>query len=243
MKKINYWDIEYILFCGDIHGDYDIIPKFLKKYDITNSIIFQVGDFGIGWDNEPKEIRKLMNLNQRLFNLNSNLLVIRGNHDDPKYFNNKYHYSNLKLLKDYTCISINGFNYLGIGGAVSIDRVNRKPYKTGKGVGWWKDEIVEYNNEIISDLENIDVVFSHTAPDFVSPFNKSNLNYWILRDDKILDDINHERSIMTKIYDEIIMNNNVSHWYYGHFHFSNKEKFKNTKFQLLNVNEIIEHKM
>jgi predicted phosphodiesterase len=234
-----YSDI--VLFLGDIHGEYDIVPNFLKKYEITDAVIIQVGDFGIGYETKHKDEKKLMYLNKRLAIFNSKLFVIRGNHDDPSWFKEYFSLGYVNLLPDYSILNINGFNYLGIGGAVSVDRTDRKPYITGKGVGWWKDEVVNFDEDKIKSLNDIDVVFSHTAPDFAFPQIKTGVEYWTNRDDKLLNDLTTERNMMNKIYKEISLNNNISHWYYGHFHKSNNMKHLNTNFVLLDINEFVEH--
>ena len=65
-------------------------------------------------------------LNAVLRKINSVLYCIRGNHDDPSYFNdNIINKSNVKLIKDYSIISVGDKNILCIGGAVSIDRKYR----------------------------------------------------------------------------------------------------------------------
>jgi hypothetical protein len=52
--------------------------------------------------------------------------MIRGNHDDPYYFNNKvFSYSNVELLEDYTILTVGNDNILCVGGAISIDRLYR----------------------------------------------------------------------------------------------------------------------
>jgi hypothetical protein len=232
-------DLKVVLICGDIHGDFDVIPDYIKKHELSNVIVLQCGDFGIGFANKYKEIKRLEYLSKRLDCYNSKLFVLRGNHDDPSYFTSgEYNITdNVVLLKDYQVFNINGFNYLPIGGGISIDRTNRWKWKSG----YWKDEIINYSF-IVEELTDINVVLSHSAPSFVSPLLKDNINYWIARDENLNNDLNLERNTLTKIYENLVKNNNISHWYYGHFHFSNIEYYNKTKFHLLNINEIIEHK-
>lgn len=232
-------DLKVVLICGDIHGDLDVIPDYIKKHELNNVIVIQCGDFGIGFTNKYKEIKRLKYLSKRLGCYNSKVYVLRGNHDDPSYFmNGEYNITdNVILLKDYQVFNIDGFNYLPIGGGISIDRTNRWQWKTG----YWKDEIINYNS-IVENLTDIDIVISHSAPSIVYPIIKDNLTYWLAKDTNLERDINLERDTLTKIYENLIKNNNISHWYYGHFHYSYVEYHNNTKFRLLDINEIIEHK-
>lgn len=254
MSILNCRSSDYVLFCGDTHDDNDIIPAFLKKYGITNASIFHVGDYGIGWETKEKEERKLLQLGKRLANSNSQLFVMRGNHDDPSWFKEYYSNGNVHLLPDYTVININGLNILCIGGAVSVDRTNKKEYlkkmnikwwknkttRKGLSTGWWEDEIVVYN-DIVKTIKDIDIVMTHTAPSFSTPYLKGGVYTWIENDKLLLKDLDDERQLMTKIYQELAENNNIKNWYYGHYHSSNTEYQFDTKFQLLNINEIVEH--
>ena len=241
MSTLNIPDKDLVLVCGDIHGDYDIIPNYLKKHGLKNVAIIQLGDFGIGWERKDKEIKKLMYLNSRLAISNSHIFAIRGNHDDPYWFLEYFSTGYVHLIPDYTILNMNKHNFLCIGGAVSIDRTDRKAYFKGKGIGWWKDEIISYNN-MTETVKDIDIIISHTSPSFTAPLEKHNLDYWFLNDETLSDDIDIERNTMTKIYNNLNKNNDIKYWYYGHFHFNNTEMINNTIFKLLNVNEITEHK-
>ena len=37
-----------ILYLGDIHGNFNLINQYLKRFDIKDAYIIQVGDFGVG---------------------------------------------------------------------------------------------------------------------------------------------------------------------------------------------------
>ena len=50
-----------LLFLGDIHGKFSIIEKCIGQYDLKNSDIIQLGDFGIGF-NEKLEMKILSDL-------------------------------------------------------------------------------------------------------------------------------------------------------------------------------------
>lgn len=234
---------DFLLFCGDIHGNIDVIPKFLKKNELSNCAICQCGDFGIGWENPHKNNRVMNYLNDRLINCNSDLFVIRGNHDDPKFFNEEYSLSNLFLLKDYSVININDINILGLGGAISIDRTDRKAYWGKSSIGYWKDENFNLNINKLKELRNIDIVFSHSAPNFCFPIRKNGVEKYIIRDKELEIDLNNERDDLNTAYEIIKENNNIKNWYYGHFHKSNVEYTQNTIFTLLDINELKEYRI
>lgn len=232
---------DFLLFCGDIHGEINVIPDFIKHYDIKNAAIFQLGDFGIGFETKEKENKRLKYLNERLKRSDSDLFVIRGNHDDPSYFTSNQEYNNLLLLKDYEVICINGWNILGIGGATSIDRTNRRNYWYKKGRDYWKDEEIVLKEDILKEMYDIDIVCTHSAPNFCPPFTKDNIHEWIKRDSELSSDIAVERHNLTMIYEILSKNNNISDWYYGHFHFNQKTHIGNTTFHALDINKIEEN--
>ena len=119
---------DYIFFCGDIHGEYDVIPNFIRDHKLYNVAVIVVGDFGIGFEVMKTEIKRLNYLNNRMKHTNSKLFAIRGNHDNPLYFTGEFDKSNVKLLPDYTILNLNDNNILCIGGAISVDRKQRKSY-------------------------------------------------------------------------------------------------------------------
>lgn len=96
---------------------------------------------------------------------------------------------------------------------------------------------------MVEEILDINVVVTHTAPSFSTPYNKSGIENYLIRDKELSGDLNGERQLMTKIYESLSKNNNIRNWYYGHFHRSNTEMHLDTQFQLLDINEIVEHKI
>lgn len=231
---------DFILFCGDIHANIEIVPNFLKKNGLKNCAVFLVGDFGIGFDPEYKENRRMIYLNERMSCYDSDLFVIRGNHDNPSYFDGNYVLSNVILLEDYSVVQINNYNFLGIGGGISIDRTIRNGYYHPKKQDYWVDEPIVFKKEKIIGLTDIDVVFSHSAPNNVTPLVKNGLNLYINDDKYLLDDVTKERTTLSNIYDILVKNNNIKYWCYGHFHMDSISYINDTKFYAINMNNIIE---
>jgi predicted phosphodiesterase len=229
---------------GDIHGDFYVIERFCRKNDKKNKLnLIQVGDFGAGFDTKnPGEFLSDMDyLNKLLIEYNITLYVIRGNHDDPKYFTGYYenYWSNLKLMSDYSVIEIEGKRVLLVGGAISIDRLARD-----EGTDWWSNEVFVLDEEKLKTIYNIDLVVTHTAPNFCHPVEFNKLVYYYAENDlTLLDDLLHERELVTRMYDILNQNGNyIEAWYYGHFHAEKHFKHQNTKFNLLSVNQYNEYR-
>ena len=240
-----------ILLLGDIHGNFNVFNHYIKKYNFENVTFIQVGDFGIGYDKEETNLNNLTLLNNSLKETNNKLLVVRGNHDNPSYFNGNYVFSNLELLPDYTIKIIDNKNFLFIGGAISVDRQNSISYdhamwlKGRSTQTYWYDEKVVYNEDFIKNVRNIDVLITHTTTDFCYPSNKKYpkfvLDYFKI-DPTLQKELKEERELMTKIFNELKLNNNITHHYYGHFHTSKNEEINGVKHILLNINELIDFK-
>lgn len=235
---------DFLLFCGDIHSIIDVIPNYLKNNELNNCAVFQVGDFGIGFDNDHKENRRMNYLNERMKNYNSDLYVIRGNHDNPKYFDGTYNLSNLFLLKDYSEVEINYLNILCIGGAISVDRIERKGYWNEKKThDYWKDESIVFDEEILKEFRYIDIVVTHSAPNFCYPLSIGGIEKWISKDEELNDDVLVERNNLTMMYEILSKNNKLQNWYYGHFHKDVISYNSDTKFTALGINSIVEKRI
>lgn len=232
-----------ILYVGDVHGDHNIIPNFLKANQLSNCAIIQLGDFGIGFESEHNENKRMLYLNNRLKVYNSDLYVLSGNHDDPAYFRNEYNQSNLYLLKHYTVLTFNNvINILFIGGATSVDRTTRRGYwDPSKTHDYWKDEVLVVDNEKLAEIKDIDIVCTHTSPDFVFPLSKGGIKHYLHADSELENDLNVERANMTHIFNTLVGNGNkIKSWYYAHFHNSKTDYINYVKFCLVNVNEVVE---
>jgi DNA repair exonuclease SbcCD nuclease subunit len=216
--------------------------------DIKNSYLIQVGDFGIGFNDRIHDVAILEDLNGFLRERNCVMYVIHGNHDNPSFFDGDINFDCLKLLPDYSVINLKGWgNILLIGGAISIDRVYRvEEARSGTKVYWWKDEKVIFDPVKLESIKDIDIVVTHTAPDYCYPDNRMGfppiVTGFVKYDPNLLIELNEERSLMTQIFDLINKNSKVKTHLYGHFHSSRKEIHNDTEHILLGINEMYEIK-
>jgi hypothetical protein len=68
---------------------------------------------------------------------------------------------NFKLLPDYSRLEINGESWLFVGGAVSINRIEREAGKT-----WWIEEDMVLREDL---AQPADVLVTHAGPSWLSP--------------------------------------------------------------------------
>jgi UDP-2,3-diacylglucosamine pyrophosphatase LpxH len=218
---------------GDIHGNFNEISYFAQKnIEKEPTTLIQVGDFGAGFHSDFLD--DMEQLNTTLNEFNVTLYAIRGNHDDPKFFDGTYNWSNIKLLPDYTVMVIEGKRILFIGGATSIDRLQRTPGKT-----WWDGEVFNLDVDKLSQFEGIDVVVTHTAPKFAFPigFNSLVMSF-AAYDSTLIENLTNERNAVGIVHETLKEKNKIKKWFYGHFHTTETTRYEDTDFHVLGINYI-----
>jgi predicted phosphodiesterase len=224
-----------IYLIGDIHGEFKTLNFLLhKRFEFKDSLFIQLGDFGVGFHKEKYYINILNWLNDELKENNNTLLAIRGNHDNPLYFNDLWNLSNLKLLSDYSVIETIKGNVLCVGGEASIDYKLRT-----EGKDYWKNELPVFDEiklKEISDTYKIDYVLTHGMPTITYPI----LNY-NLTDSDVIEYCKQSRKVFDMIYQYLINNNHpLKKWFSGHYHEYHFENILGIDFTILGINEIKE---
>ena len=256
------------IYClGDLHGFTDILHRHIKNNDLKDCILIICGDIGLGLNSIGYLAKLYSNFNNFLKSRNIFVYAFRGNHDDPSYFNrdvnndDNFYLSNLKLVPDYTVLTVNNENILMIGGAVSIDRSKRKisdkqrikhtlefyPKSQRKKqllsipLSYWDNELPVFDPKIIDKLTedgiSINYVLTHTCPSFAFPITKDGVKHWFPYDSHLEADLDKERAIMDSIYHYLLdKGHNIKQWIYGHYHTHHQETVNNIRFvTLINV--------
>ena len=261
-----------IIAVGDLHGNFDDIAYFVKHYNFTNTAIIFCGDIGMGFYSTEYYKTVFDKISRIINKRNVHLIFLRGNHDNPIYFDSNFMSKSkcIHFVKDYSIINFyemddihkinEPYSVLAVGGGLSIDRTwrikqteetARKHMRYHKGVDfataykecpqcYWPNEMPVYDeaslNEIKDNDINIRVICTHTSPDFTYPFTKEGIRGWLLQDDKLEDDLNKERQVMTNLYEKVIADGHpLEIWCYGHYHIHNTEIIDNVKFYLLDM--------
>lgn len=196
----------YIL--GDVHGKWEELFRRINTAAISDCYLICVGDLGIGFKNShSKEMRCLEIANAFFSKRDIQFLSIRGNHDDPVFFNREIReLSNLRLIPDYHVEFINEEKFLFAGGAISIDRQIRQPK-----VSYWEDEPFVLRPEF---AVKCDVLITHSAPTWLGPVDKQGIIGWCGKDEYLWRDCTKERDDIGKI----VELSRPSRLYCGHFH-------------------------
>lgn len=235
-KTKNYSNIVAV---GDVHGKFGELGYRIRElYKITDSIIVLCGDIGMGfhkYNYYVDEFKKLNNIAKK----NNNLIFgVRGNHDDPEYFNGTFGFSNIFLVTDYTVLETKENKILFVGGGISIDRIYRTLNKS-----YWENEFPVYDEEKLKSVGDIDIIITHSAPSFVYPLTKDGIKKWLMYDTNLEKDCNNERLVFDKIYDFLKKQNKPpKYWIYGHYHMSFVEKYETTNFKVVDELEFYQIK-
>ena len=255
-----------IVICGDIHGDFNLlVNKVCVQYQMKDTLVIVAGDCGFGFERKGYYENIVRRNAKRVNDCNNWFLFIRGNHDNPAYFDGKtFRHKRFMAIPDYSVVKANGHTILCIGGAISVDRHtrieawehNQKRMRMYSHTSvsdellspnyYWSDEAPIFNKEILSEvisIHKVDAVVTHTAPSFCELQNKNGLLQWAINDDTLLDDVHREREVMDAIYQVLKSDGDrVKHWYYGHFHQSWHSSIDGVLFKMLDIMELAELK-
>jgi hypothetical protein len=254
-----------IFFIGDIHGEFNAIGHWIKENNLSNCILIFCGDFGLGFSSVQGDIIQLTKQNKVCEEFDVDCYAFRGNHDNPIYFDDKQpliELSKIHTISDYTIIKTPEHNILCVGGAVSVDRFNRigiyrenvaslmlrKGYTKEKAEErakkyWWEDEQFVYSESTVDEIKkagfNIDTVATHGAPSFCQPLTKPGSIGWSRFDIDLIGDLEKEREDFTKLLTHLKENgNNVTNWFYGHYHMHNTEVIDGTCYHALDMGRL-----
>ena len=229
-----------IVVSGDIHGDFkQLVHKCCIQYGMTDTLIIVAGDCGFGFHSPDYYENIYLKIHSRLATANNWIVFVRGNHDNPAYFDGKQvNRSRWKAVPDYSVLKACDHTILCVGGAVSIDRCWRI-YDN-----YWPDERPVYDQvklDTINDACSIDAVVTHTAPSFCEKISQDDIRDWLMKDEKLFNDIKRERKVMDDIHTCLRTHNHpLQEWYYGHFHESWHQEIEGVKYHMLDCGELRE---
>ena len=162
--------------CGDIHGGLSGLIRNAVNRGISCADILVVGDFGAGFG-RPKSMDVAYGKAHAALEKNDICIyTIRGNHDNPAFFDGMHDFDRLHFLPDHRIIELCGKRIYPVGGAVSadIDLVDPLSHKSRRMINdslikfgsskrvWWPDEAPVQIAEGLPTA--VDIVISHEAP-------------------------------------------------------------------------------
>ena len=248
-------DAKSIVASGDIHGDFtQLVYKCCIQYGMTDTVIIVAGDCGFGFEKPGYYENIYKRCRERLAKANNWLLFVRGNHDNPAYFNlQPIKHKRWMTLPDYSVVKACGHTILCVGGATSIDRTYRmcskhfhfqKPDMPFVPNVYWSNERPVYDEaklDAINEVCSIDTVITHTSPSFCELSSHQGLHTWAIRDEDLLDDVKRERKVMDDLYAYLYSKSHpLQQWFYGHFHQSWHCEIDGLQYNMLDCMELRE---
>lgn len=226
-----------LLFVGDIHGNWNVLENLCLQ--VSNTLIVQVGDAGLGFRSKTSEIWELKSLDKICSTTGNQIILMRGNHDSKRRFSQlrlENVLNHIFLTQDYEIISWKDKTLQFVGGAISIDRCSREIDKS-----YWVDEEVILKEDL---CQKVDILVTHTCPSFCFPQKVNNMVLdWAQAEKErfgidLLKELQEERQKLDKIFEICRPSLHV----YGHFHMSHVEIFRDCKHRLMDINEVWEYR-
>jgi UDP-2,3-diacylglucosamine pyrophosphatase LpxH len=218
---------------GDHHSNYDDLIRVLLRRGMRGVRIIHVGDGEEGypdsWDSETPE-----QLDNAFASLEIEYLSIRGNHSNPHVFDGSVMLPNFKLLPDYTRLEIDGESWLFVGGAISINRLDRIPNET-----WWPEEEMVLREELSAKA---DVLVTHTGPTLSAPPWNDFVDSYAQAEAAI-----GEKTLRRELRDESARHDHLyelvkpRQWYHGHYHHSATRSVDGCTIRQLDLAELVRH--
>ena len=83
-----------VVVSGDIHGDFNLlVNKICVQYQMQNTLVIVAGDCGFGFDKRGYYDNMVKRNAKRMNDANNWIVFIRGNHDNPAYFEVRHYQS------------------------------------------------------------------------------------------------------------------------------------------------------
>ena len=244
-----------IVVSGDIHGEFtNLVYKCCVQYGMTDTVVIVAGDCGFGFEKPGYYENLYKRCRERLSKANNWLLFVRGNHDNPAYFNlHPIKHQRWMTLPDYSLVKACGHTILCVGGATSIDRTYRicskdfhfqKPTEPLAPNVYWPEESPTFDEQkldVLNEICAIDVVITHTSPSFCELTSHQGLQDWAIRDEDLMDDVKRERKEMDDLHAYLYSKNHpLRYWFYGHFHQSWHSEIDGVQYSMLDCMELRE---
>ncbi len=220
----------YIL--GDHHANYDDLIRVLFRRGLRGCRIIHVGDGEEGyahWDDETPE-----RLNNAFSSLDIEYLSTRGNHSNPHVFDGSVQLPNFKLIKDYTHLEIENESWLFVGGAISVNRLDREPGKT-----WWSEEGMILDE---TRAKPTDVLVTHTGPSWLTP-PRSDLVDFHAAAEAAMGTTTLRRELRDEAarHDRLFELTRPRQWYFGHHHHSATHHHDGRTIRQMGLAELVRH--
>ena len=112
--SLSFPEAKTIIVSGDIHGDFNqLVFKLCIQYKLTDTLLIVAGDCGFGFE-KKKYYEQMIRRNAKRMNQANNWIVfVRGNHDNPAYFDGTtFNYKRFIAVRLYYSSSLQSYHPL-----------------------------------------------------------------------------------------------------------------------------------
>lgn len=206
-----------ILIAGDTHNNITHARYLFEQAQLLEiQTIIQLGDWGFTWPRAGN----LSALDDLLCATDMTMLFCDGNHDNYSDLKQRgiWRANQLSPMTDRityiprgVTFEFDGISFMGLGGAVSIDRDHRIP-----GASWWQEEsITERDIAKCFETEYVDVLLTHDAPFGAKKIEETAKKYQYKYDDASIMNRKAVRTVMEHL--------RPLRLYHGHWHLRHSE--------------------
>jgi hypothetical protein len=201
------------LFLGDTHGDLSCVETACPIAAEHGAEIVQVGDWGFLWPG-GSQVKKLSAI---LKAHNITMRFIDGNHDWFPELWKRAPSREATVIEDNVIyqprgsahVDSDGTRFLFMGGAASIDRMNRTV-----GLSWWPEEEISNQDMAVAFLhDSCDVLVTHDAPQFPPGFKPRTVSGDESFPQKCLRSLNNVKKLRTRLKPSLHVH---GHWHHAY---------------------------
>ena len=203
-----------IMVMGDVHRDFGALNSLVAKK--RPDIVLSAGDFGY-WPGKPNTWTRADGriMHKKVIEPKmgkTKLYFCDGNHEDHwalKKLESNEVYPNVFWMKRESVMTLeDGRVVMFMGGAISIDKANRK-----LGYDWFPDEEISYSDVHELPEVKVDIVVSHTCP----------------REFEMMGEDIRQRDNSRMALSYVLMKYEPKQWYFGHWHFFKRGEYRGCK--------------
>ena len=158
VTQFKYPTAQSVVICGDIHGDFaELVFRICTRYKMTDTLVIVAGDCRFGFEKQGYYDFTYRRIAKKLSQSGNWIAMVRGNHDNPEYFNKQFvNHERFRCIPDYSVIEVCNNQILCVGGAISIDRKQRKAYDSihlkTETATYWENEMPIYVPECLEEI-------------------------------------------------------------------------------------------
>ena len=103
---LSFPEAKTIIVSGDIHGDFNqLVFKLCIQYQLTDTLLIVAGDCGFGFEKKEYYEQMVRRNTKRMNQANNWIVFVRGNHDNPAYFDGvMFNFKRFIAVPNYTIL-------------------------------------------------------------------------------------------------------------------------------------------